>query len=84
MVGWSDPEAMMRACGRSHFSSSTQAPPVVCVNTTSALRTASSAVAQAVKGYPSSAVILSQNMEDLAMVGENAKPVSKPWCSGAY
>ena len=46
-VGWSDPEAMISACGRSHSSSRTHSPPGVCVNTTSAFLTASSAVAHA-------------------------------------
>mmetsp|Transcript_32418 Transcript_32418/g.51890 ORF Transcript_32418/g.51890 Transcript_32418/m.51890 type:complete len:229 (+) Transcript_32418:427-1113(+) len=62
-VGWSDPDAMISAWGLSHLCSSTHSPPVVCVKTTSALRTASSAVAHATNEYPSSADNLSQNAE---------------------
>ena len=46
-VGWSLPLQTISACGLSHSSSSTHSPPGVCVNTTSAARTASSAVAHA-------------------------------------
>ena len=46
-VGWSEPLQIIKACGLSHSSSTTHSPPGVCVNTTSAARTASSAVAQA-------------------------------------
>mmetsp|Transcript_25308 Transcript_25308/g.83142 ORF Transcript_25308/g.83142 Transcript_25308/m.83142 type:complete len:232 (+) Transcript_25308:108-803(+) len=60
LVGWSEPEAMMVACGLSHERSSTISAPVVCVNTTSAWFTAASAEAHAVKGYPSSASISAQ------------------------
>mmetsp|Transcript_8443 Transcript_8443/g.35322 ORF Transcript_8443/g.35322 Transcript_8443/m.35322 type:complete len:238 (+) Transcript_8443:160-873(+) len=61
-VGWSLPLQTMRACGLSHDSSSTHSPPGVCVNTTSAARTASSAEPHAANGYPSSSDILSQKV----------------------
>lgn len=44
LVGWSDPLAMMVACGRSQSSSRTVLPPGVWVKMTSDWRTASSAV----------------------------------------
>mmetsp|Transcript_48624 Transcript_48624/g.115429 ORF Transcript_48624/g.115429 Transcript_48624/m.115429 type:complete len:233 (+) Transcript_48624:424-1122(+) len=78
LVGWSDPDAMMVAWGLSHFRSSTHSPPEVWVKTTSAFRTASSAVAQALKGYSSSLDIFLQNAEDFWGDLAKAKASSKP------
>mmetsp|Transcript_9171 Transcript_9171/g.34272 ORF Transcript_9171/g.34272 Transcript_9171/m.34272 type:complete len:219 (+) Transcript_9171:188-844(+) len=79
LVGWSLPLHTISACGLSQPSSSTHSPPGVCVNTTSAALTASSAVAHALNEYPSSVDILSQKICALLVFREYANASVNPY-----